>query len=329
MSEPAPPVGFVHLRFRAETAPSALAASPPPPSANLHLEIPLSIIDSLCLKPRKYLRFVGWCVLGISGRLIDDNLREITSLDGPLEDGGIYHYVVDVDESAVVTKAVQLDVIKTRSSVTSQTSTSRQSFREIVLERDGACVWTSQAEGNAMHIIPAERVAVLKTPNPMLDANDVPARSVRATRDSFFPNNNDATFHDHALAKSADILLHYNYGAVVRKHWGKNMARLEQKEHHPKPPKPAAMSALKSRRTEEDYQLLGKKRSCHEGPGSSTAGGSMGVGGEVADSADGWEDDFMLFAWGNTRVAQERHTLAKKARTDSLQNWRSNVGSVS
>jgi hypothetical protein len=93
--------------------PSAPAASPPPPSANLYLEIPLGIIYSLCLKPRKYLRFVGWCILGVDGRLKDDDLREITSLDGPLEDGGIYHDVVDVDESAVFTKAVQLDVIKT------------------------------------------------------------------------------------------------------------------------------------------------------------------------------------------------------------------------
>jgi hypothetical protein len=47
-----------------------------------YLQIPLDIIASLCLKPRKYLRFLGWCILGIKGDLAveddDDGLERIS-----------------------------------------------------------------------------------------------------------------------------------------------------------------------------------------------------------------------------------------------------------
>jgi hypothetical protein len=40
-----------------------------------YLQIPLNVITSVCLKPRKYLVFLGWCILGIEGDLALDNLR--------------------------------------------------------------------------------------------------------------------------------------------------------------------------------------------------------------------------------------------------------------
>jgi hypothetical protein len=62
-------------------------------NSSLYLEIPLDTINGLCLRPRKYLRFLGWCILGVEGVLalqaggngIDDN--------GGLTNRGIYHYV--------------------------------------------------------------------------------------------------------------------------------------------------------------------------------------------------------------------------------------------
>ena len=31
----------------------------------LYLDIPLDTIDNLCLTPRKYLVYLGWCILGL------------------------------------------------------------------------------------------------------------------------------------------------------------------------------------------------------------------------------------------------------------------------
>ena len=80
--------------------------SPPPVAAGhvrlvlLHndtsyffLEIPIDRILVLCLKPLKYLVFLGWCVLGSEGVLHHKD-AEITT-DGDLDSNGIYYYVTD------------------------------------------------------------------------------------------------------------------------------------------------------------------------------------------------------------------------------------------
>lgn len=58
-----------------------------------YLEIPLDIICSLCLKPRKYLVFLGWCILGVEGSLVEGHDSEQMELEGDLDDKGLYHYV--------------------------------------------------------------------------------------------------------------------------------------------------------------------------------------------------------------------------------------------
>lgn len=45
---------------------------------SFYLEIPLDIINSLCLKPCKYLVFLGWCILGVQGRLSLNNGHGVT-----------------------------------------------------------------------------------------------------------------------------------------------------------------------------------------------------------------------------------------------------------
>jgi hypothetical protein len=38
---------------------------------------------------------------------------------------------------------------------------------------------------------------------------------------------------------------------------------------------------------------------------------------------EGWdEDDVMLFFWGNSKVARERHAQSTRERTEYLENWR-------
>jgi hypothetical protein len=54
------------------------------------LEIPRDRIVALCLKPLRYLLFLGWCILGTEG-VLHHNGAEIGT-NGNLDVGGIYHY---------------------------------------------------------------------------------------------------------------------------------------------------------------------------------------------------------------------------------------------
>ena len=101
------------------------------------------------MSPRKYLRYLGWCVLGVDGVLKDEPGNGI-ALDGELVDQGVYHYIVPGQN--VLAHAVDLEVIKQRSGVPSETTRTREDFRTRVLERDGSCVWTG-LDGVGMHII--------------------------------------------------------------------------------------------------------------------------------------------------------------------------------
>jgi len=64
--------------------------------SSFYLQIPLEIIDSLCLKPRKYLVFLGWCILGVQGQLALEYGGGAIPTNGSLEDQRIYYYVADV-----------------------------------------------------------------------------------------------------------------------------------------------------------------------------------------------------------------------------------------
>jgi hypothetical protein len=135
-----PPSGFIHLVLLSQQNP-------------FYLQIPAAIVPTLCLSPRKYLRYLGWCVLGIIGDLKDEQGNEI-ALDGELVDQGVYHYIVP--DQNVLAHAVDLGVIKQRSQVPSETTRTYEDFRTMLLERDGCCVWTGLM-GLGMYIIPYER----------------------------------------------------------------------------------------------------------------------------------------------------------------------------
>jgi hypothetical protein len=109
------------------------------------------------------------------------------------------------------------------------------------------------------------------------------------------------------LAKPADLLLHYNYGAAAVKKWGKNTSVLTD---HPDIPRPAP---------------TGPKRVDHGGQGGRKRKRSKGAAAEL-EVEDRWdEDDVMLFFWGNSKAALERHAGKKKERTEYLEDWRAGV----
>jgi hypothetical protein len=152
---------------------------------HFYLQIPLDIICSLCLKPRKYLVFLGWCILGVEGGLAECPNNEQMDLEGALDDKGLYYYVKDDDtctgrfcfytvvecplayetltngslSNTDLSMAVDIEVIKQRSNVPSETTESRSDFRNQLLIRDACCVFTGSSDrfGSGMHIIPYKR----------------------------------------------------------------------------------------------------------------------------------------------------------------------------
>lgn len=61
----------------------------------LYLQIPLNEIIELCLRPRKYLAFVGWCILAIEGGLVKAPDSAELDPDGELDDRALLYFVKD------------------------------------------------------------------------------------------------------------------------------------------------------------------------------------------------------------------------------------------
>ncbi|KAH9959456.1 hypothetical protein BC827DRAFT_1361119 [Russula dissimulans] len=126
---------------------------------NFYIDIPIYVIEPLCLRPRKYLRYLGWCVLGIEGHVILGN-QDIGD-EGELVDQGVYHYVVN--ETDPLARAIDLEVIKQRSTVQSYesaysgSSSTRNNFLKDLVERDGTCAFSGFPLVKGVHIIPYAR----------------------------------------------------------------------------------------------------------------------------------------------------------------------------
>ncbi|KAF8710165.1 hypothetical protein AX14_013339 [Amanita brunnescens Koide BX004] len=354
-----------------------------------YLEIPLDTTNSLCLRPLKYLHFLGWCILGVEGVLAFQAGGDGIGDNGDLTNRRIYHYVPT--EELDFTRIVDLEVIKLRTNVPSETTQTRDDFRRRLLRRDARYVWTGTEPdygGVGLYIIPYKRgpgwfrliienrpdygekvgtlddvndirngvfaspaiyapsdqrfAVVLKTPNPILEGGDVPARHDRAIGEDVtypassrytlqrlkpaplvlltIPNNIDATFkRDTRQPKPSDILLHYNYGAAAVKIWGRNTAVLKRLATPPRPPVPVPAEAGPSKDV-HDRTIAIKKPG--EARNRAEAGARAGAGlVESEGQATLDEDDIMLFFWGNTKAAQECHI--KKANEDAsrIEQW--------
>ena len=80
-----PPQGRIHLVVH------KLPGQPP-----FLLEIPTNFIDTLCTRPRKYLRYLGWCILGVDGHVSMQSPQFVEDVgnDGRLVDTAVYYYKV-------------------------------------------------------------------------------------------------------------------------------------------------------------------------------------------------------------------------------------------
>jgi hypothetical protein len=62
-------------------------------NSSFYLDIPLQTVESLCLKPLKYLLFLGWCILGVEGVLARERDGDEIDTDGNLNELEIYYFV--------------------------------------------------------------------------------------------------------------------------------------------------------------------------------------------------------------------------------------------
>jgi hypothetical protein len=141
---------------------------------------------------------------------------------------------------------------------------------------------------------------------------------------NLLPRNSDAAFLNHQLSKPADLLLHYNYGAAAVKYWGKNCGVLENRLNIPRPHLPASASMGPSRSIHSGRSAIGKRAAYFSQEGEAS-GSKRKRAEEPADweVQEGWdEDDVMLFFWGNSKAARERHAQKTQERTEYLEDWR-------
>ncbi|TFK46381.1 hypothetical protein OE88DRAFT_1667712 [Heliocybe sulcata] len=121
------------------------------------LDIPIDIVTRLCVRPMKYLKYLGWSILDIPGELHSVSEGLVVEDSAQLIPGATYIY--DVDNLANA-KPVNFKVANKRTESRTQTS-QRDNFRETLSERDrGCCIFTAvspTAGTRAVHIIPFAR----------------------------------------------------------------------------------------------------------------------------------------------------------------------------
>ena len=63
-------------------------------SPAIYLEIPIQHITPLCLRPKKYLKYLGWTIMGVEGHVerVSPNPVDNIGDEGGLENTGVYRY---------------------------------------------------------------------------------------------------------------------------------------------------------------------------------------------------------------------------------------------
>jgi len=130
---------------------------------------------------------------------------------------------------------------------------------------------------------------------------------------TMYPDNNDAMFMlGTQKQKPSHLLLHHTYGAAVVKYWGKSKFTFTDHTNIPHPIMPVeAPSSLPKVSSKANVQ-------------DSASGGSVDfVEGEMYDN-----NDIMLFFWGSSKAATERHWKKVEAHVQHLQNWQNSISAV-
>jgi hypothetical protein len=143
---------------------------------------------------------------------------------------------------------------------------------------------------------------------------------------AFVPNNRDATFKtDNGKPMPSELLLHYNYGAAAVKLWGQATEVLLDYAKPPRPPVPVAVLMAPPKKVSNRTIVCRKLAAAWAALTNAIGSGSQQPV-ESEDQEGTWdEDDVMLFFWGNSRAAQERHLKKVDENTERMEQWRTNL----
>ena len=159
--------------------------------SSFYLRLPLTTIRVLCLKPLKYLLYLGWCILSDEGALsLEREDHDGIDTDEDAVGGEIYYYVpaaplgtflllsremhVIYLSNEDLAQVVDLDVIKARTDTPSESSATRDDFRTVLEERDVRCVWTGSVLVDGLHIIPFKRGSEVRPATFCTEGSDRP-----------------------------------------------------------------------------------------------------------------------------------------------------------
>jgi len=195
----------------------------------------------------------------------------------------------------------------------------------------------------------ARSCVVLKTPNHCLDMMDIPPRanrpveldeSVEYPGDVRYtlqwldppdriallvtPSNVDATFKKYTRKpKPSALLLHYNYGAAAVNRWGHGKEVLKNNAN-PAHPRTAEKVLLGPSKVVHDRSIAINKRKAtrgaNEAGSTNTATGDQPS--EMVELRDqtGWDaDEIVLFFWGNSPAAMERHRKKEEEKSEYME----------
>ncbi|KAJ7624179.1 hypothetical protein B0H17DRAFT_1111608 [Mycena rosella] len=117
----------------------------------LCLGIPTSVVSAVCLYPAKYLRFLGYCILGVDGTIAADFKSEGLR-DEDTFDAGVYYFVREGGESKPALHVPE-------------TTNTRDYFRSLVIARDVSCIFTNASEemSQGIHIVPFSKGDAART----------------------------------------------------------------------------------------------------------------------------------------------------------------------
>jgi len=192
-----------------------------------------------------------------------------------------------------------------------------------------------------------------QTPNRYLQPDDIPPHSDRTLSNdvtypsnsryslqwlnpdpnviAMIPNNRDAAFKKRTKKpKPSSLLLHYNYGAAAVKCWGHGTQVLYNLFKPPRPGEPVPAPVGPPRNIHDRKVAIQKREEAQKGGRvqDTDRTGTNEAEVEKEEQATWDEDDVMIFFWGNSRAAKERHTWKVQENVQRMEKWRKELPSV-
>ncbi|KAI0266140.1 hypothetical protein BC834DRAFT_875637 [Gloeopeniophorella convolvens] len=159
-----------------------------------YLDLDVTFIKTLCHKPVGYLKYLAYCILGLTG---DVYLNGMQVSDGAEPRGkSLYLFRPDADGSDPLgPHSIDMEAIKVRSPFNGTPTSTRNRFKEDLIERDFHCIFTGFPHAKGTHMIPFvkqdEWIQIIirsRAPDPLHDDNVEDLTSINDIRNGMSVN---------------------------------------------------------------------------------------------------------------------------------------------